>query len=141
MKWFNLKKEKKELVEKYQNYKDIDLITYDELKLFEIGKSIEIKPDTPGAITTTRIPTNTSNTLAFRVTMKEGYTWAPHVHDCDETIVIYKGVCTDTINNRTADKRHHLFIPKGIPHTFRCDSKEAIFYVEFKKEDKINGTN
>jgi quercetin dioxygenase-like cupin family protein len=123
----------KEVIAKFRT-KNKDLISFEELKKISLSKSIQVIPERPGAIVTTRIDSDINkDSLSFRVEMKKGEKWSPHVHDCWEIIVIYKGECIDTISRVKADERTQMFIKPNTLHSIECLSEEAIFYVEFNK--------
>ena len=110
-----------------------DMITFDQLKLLPLLETIQIVPEVEGAIQTTKISEKESS-LSFRVEMKKGYKWAPHIHDCWEIIVVYTGECKDLISNKIASKHQQLIIKPNTLHEVECLSDESIFYVEFIKQ-------
>lgn len=124
----------KKIVRKFRKG-NAEMITFDQLKEFPLNRKVEIIPKQSGAISTTKIHEN-ENSISFRVEMKQNFKWAPHVHDCYEVLVVYKGECKDLVSGKIASARHQLIIPTGRLHEVICLSEEAIFYVEFIKDNK-----
>lgn len=111
-----------------------NLISYENLKTFKVGELIDMVEHKPGAIYCTRLPSiNEDKSLSFRVEMKKGERWKPHYHDCLETIVMYKGICIDTISGKVAHKGNQMIIKANTVHEIICETDIAIFYVEFSK--------
>lgn len=108
---------------------NLNLIPYKELKAVPIGEELKINK----GISTIRLGTKSSDSLSFRVTMEPHTEWGLHMHDCDETILMYQGQAVDKENNNKLERGGYYFIKKNKAHKIIALDKEVIFYVEFKQ--------
>lgn len=124
-------------IRKYRDYtnKSDVLIRFEELKEIPVGKTIDIVPESKGAIELERVNTK-NNSLRFWVSMKKGEIWREHYHDCAEYIVVYKGLLKDLKNGRIFNRMENLKIKKGVKHNVIAE-EDTTFYVEFKSPEAI----
>lgn len=127
--WKNKEKENS-IIRKFIN--DDNLISYEELKSLPYNTLISIIEDKPEDIQTLKLDNKDDNSLSFRVTMKKGSKWSKHKHDCNETIVMYKGVINDNITSKPLKRGGFLMVPSYQLHSFEA-LEDSIFYVEFEK--------
>ena len=118
-----------DILDKFEDDQN-QLISYLDLKAIPIGETFQISGDN---ITTIRLNTDQTDSLSFRVVMQPNQEWGLHKHDCDETIIMYKGICVDLENNNKIKRGAFYFIPKYKKHKITSLDEETIFYVEFKK--------
>lgn len=119
-------------IEKYRK-RSRELITYEDLISFPINETVEIYPNSPGTIMTTRLNNNIDG-LSFRVFMKEGSYWVPHSHDCDETILVYTGEIKENFSGKKVKDLGAVLIKSNTIHSFEA-LKDTVFYVEFKNPE------
>lgn len=136
MKLFNFFKnynKPKEVIQEFNSDQE-NLISYEQLKTFEIGKKEQVIQEREGAIEVTRI-NSSEKSLSFRVEMQEGEYWKIHKHDCEETILLYKGKLKDRLTKTEINRIQPIVIEPYTPHII--EAKEySIFYVEFKAPQK-----
>lgn len=113
--------------------KNDTIVSFKELSTLPIKTIMEIIPSIPGAIQTQQLESTSEYKLLFRVTMKKGYKWSRHKHDCDEVIVMREGRIKDDITEKELTKGGFLFIPKLRSHTIEA-LEDSEFYVEFQKD-------
>ena len=117
--------------EKWENGNNA-LITFNDLSKIPISEPFYINDDEN--IETIRLDTKRKNSLSFRVTMKGvGKKWELHKHDCQETIVIYKGSLYDEVSKASMKKSEICLIPAYTSHSIKTLENTCIFYVEFEK--------
>ena len=108
------------------------LITFSDLSKIPISEPFYINDDEN--IETIRLDTKRKNSISFRVTMKGiGKKWELHKHDCQETIVIYKGSLYDEVSKTSIKKSEICVIPPYKSHSIKTLEDTCIFYVEFEK--------
>ncbi len=108
------------------------LITFKDLSKIPISEPFYINDDKN--IETIRLDTKRKNSLSFRVTMKGiGKKWELHKHDCQETIVIYKGSLYDEVSDTSIKKSEICVIPSYTSHSIKTLENTCVFYVEFEK--------
>jgi quercetin dioxygenase-like cupin family protein len=131
-----------EAINKYRSKaKGGEVITFRELTTIPIGVLIEIVPGDPGAIQVERTKSSVETNLSFRIVMRKGQIWREHHHDCEETIVVYKGRLTDLTTNTDVDRLHSMTIKPYSTHNVLANvdghpTLPSIFYVEFKSPYK-----
>ncbi len=125
MKFFRRKKVDKILDKFVEND---TMVTFNELCEMPINETIDINE----GITCVRVHGDRQDQATFRVEMKRGRCWSRHRHNCNETIVMYKGKIKDDITGEELKKGGYLYIPAGNFHVIEA-LEDAIFYVEFQK--------
>lgn len=118
-----------EALRKYRN-KDKDLITFNDLYELPNNQVLQLYPERPGAVETIKLPSSERD-LSFRVNMKQGERWESHIHDCLETILVYKGKLIDHVTNTNISRLYPIVIKSYTDHIVEA-LEDSIFYVEFK---------
>lgn len=103
-------------------------ISFEELKSFPENETINLRNDN---IQLTRL-SNDSEDLSFRIVMKKEEYWETHLHDCKETIILYKGSIADKETEVVMKKLQTIEIEPFVKHRIEA-LEDSIFYVEFKK--------
>jgi quercetin dioxygenase-like cupin family protein len=123
----------KEIFDRFENNQN-SIITYKELETIPVGEPFYIAEEGISAI---RLKTTEKNSLSFRVTMEPNCEWGLHKHDCNETIIVYKGECVDLENQNIIKRGGYYFIKKNISHKIVSLDREVIFYVEFNSPKEV----
>lgn len=118
----------KSVLKKYKKDNNA-MIGFTDLEKLPLNECISI--DKEGKIKTTRL-LNGEGDLSFRVTMEADSNWTLHSHDCEETILLYKGSLRDSLTKKILQRMQCLIIPKFTSHRIHA-LEDSIFYVEFKK--------
>lgn len=119
-----------EVINKFKQ-KNHKLITYKEIEQLPFDEEIDFSIEEDSSILCTRLA-NTKTGMSFRVSMKAGKKWEDHKHDCDETILMYKGVLKGLITKTIISRGSMIEIPAGTHHEIYSET-DVEFYVEFKK--------
>jgi ethanolamine utilization protein EutQ (cupin superfamily) len=127
----------KEVIEKFKKIEK-KLITYREIENLPLGVEIDFSIPKDNSILCTRL-SDTSSGMSFRVVMQSNTKWENHMHDCDETIMVFKGRIKGLLNNIIAGRGSIIEIPKKTYHEIYAEEYSQ-FYVEFKKPLIENGT-
>lgn len=120
------------VLNKFRDVKS-NLITFEELKEFEIGKIEDINPVKKGGVLCERLHNKGAN-LMFRVEMLKGERWELHFHDCTEKLLVYKGALKDELTNNIANNSKILSFKPYKEHLVVA-LVDTIFYVEFQLVD------
>jgi len=107
------------------------LITYKEIEDLPFNKQIDFSQEQDNSILCTRLA-DTKTGMSFRVVMKKGKKWEEHEHDCDETILMYKGILKGLLTKTIVSRGSLIEMPAGTHHEIYSET-DAEFYVEFKK--------
>lgn len=120
---------KLKVLDKFRRKEDV-LITFEDLEGMPLNKTLQMVEGSDD-ILCTRIVNNKGN-LSFRVEMEKGKYWQRHHHDCEETIIVYKGKLIDEVNGKESCRLVPMEISKDQVHFIKgLESSE--FYVEFKR--------
>lgn len=123
------------ILEKFISNFDDELIKYESLEKLPYNIILPIIPEEPEKIETLKIDNKEDDTLTFRVNMKKDSEWSSHMHDCKETIVVYKGRLIDNIQKGEIKRGGYLIIPSYKKHSIKA-LEDSTFYVEFEKPKK-----
>jgi quercetin dioxygenase-like cupin family protein len=110
--------------------KDKTLITFTQLEDLPLNQVMQLYPNKPGSVETIKI-TSSEKDLSFRVDMKKGEVWESHMHDCLETILVYKGKLLEHITKKEINRLNPIIIKSYTEHIVEA-LEDCIFYVEFK---------
>jgi len=112
------------------------LITYQDLENLPLNLEIDFSPKKDKSILCTRL-SNTSSGMTFRVYMSEGTVWEDHYHDCEESLIVFKGRLRGILTNTIIGRGSMIDIPAEVTHRIYAE-EESQFYVEFKKATRKN---
>lgn len=113
---------------KQKNHK---LITYKELQNIPFNEEIDFSHEQDKSILCTRLA-DTKSGMSFRVDMLKNKKWEVHEHDCDETILMYKGILKCLLSKTIMSRGSIIEISAGTHHEIQAET-DSEFYVEFKK--------
>ena len=122
-----------DIINKFRQ-KQYKFITYSEIDKIPFNEELDFSQNQDKSILCTRLA-NTKTGASFRVIMQPGTKWEDHAHDCDETILVYKGILKGLITKTVISRGSIIQLPAKTQHEIQSETYSE-FYVEFNKPKK-----
>ena len=82
-----------------------------------------------------KLDTEDPNRISFRVEVGPNIKIFKHCHNCEETVIVYKGELRDTTTGSIIKEKEMYVVPKGKTHELKSSNQKTIFYIEFTNPD------